>query len=145
MQGEDAARAVMSALGFPASGSGPALDEANDGPLAERIEEALGALSSSDALDRLASRGVPCAPVLGRDDAMGDPWLLENGFFHEVEDHDLGTCRIVRTYGEWLSSASPTAGSAPRVGEHSVEILADAGLSADEVKALCSTGVAARR
>jgi crotonobetainyl-CoA:carnitine CoA-transferase CaiB-like acyl-CoA transferase len=140
---EDAAQAALAALGCELPSSARALDDANDGPLAERIAEALATLPSSVALDRLASRSVPCAAVLGRDDAMSDPWLLENGFFHEVEDRDLGTCRIVRTYGEWVSSAPPTAATAPRIGEHTVEILTGAGLSEDDVDALCGTGVAA--
>jgi crotonobetainyl-CoA:carnitine CoA-transferase CaiB-like acyl-CoA transferase len=119
------------------------LEEANDSILARQVAQALELLPSATAVDRLTCAGVPCAQVLSRNDAMTDPWLLENGFFHDVEDSRLGTCRVVRTYGEWAGSLPPTARSAPVLGEHTTEVLAAARFSADEIDALYQEGVAA--
>jgi crotonobetainyl-CoA:carnitine CoA-transferase CaiB-like acyl-CoA transferase len=134
--------ATLEALGCEPWKEPSLLDEPNDGRLARRLEKALAALPSTTAIDRLASRGVPCSQVLSRDDAMNDPWLLENGFFHEVEDAELGTCRVVRTYGDWIASGLPVSRPAPRLGEHTTEVLTAAGYSTERIEALYQEGVA---
>jgi crotonobetainyl-CoA:carnitine CoA-transferase CaiB-like acyl-CoA transferase len=139
---EQSARAALDELGCEPWKGLSVLDEPNDGRLARRLEKALAALPSTSAIDRLASRGVPCAEVLSRNDAMTDPWLLENGFFHEVEDAELGPCRVVRTYSDWIASGLPIARSAPRLGEHTTEVLTAAGYSTERIEGLYQEGVA---
>jgi crotonobetainyl-CoA:carnitine CoA-transferase CaiB-like acyl-CoA transferase len=73
------------------------LDEPHNGPLAEMIGNALAVLPSAVAIERLAAHDVALAPVLSREEAMHNPWLEENAFFHEFDDADLGRCRVVRT------------------------------------------------
>jgi crotonobetainyl-CoA:carnitine CoA-transferase CaiB-like acyl-CoA transferase len=74
---------------------------------------------------------VPAARVLGRDDTLDDPWLEANRFFHVVDDPVFGPCKVVRSYAEWsrsgLSAPEPHA-SAPTIGQHTAEVLAEVGI-----------------
>jgi crotonobetainyl-CoA:carnitine CoA-transferase CaiB-like acyl-CoA transferase len=100
-------------------------------PLASVIAEALAPLPTEQVLDALSAEGVPAARVLTRTDALDDPWLEANRFFHVVDDPVFGPCKLVRSYAEWSRSgtATPNPGvSAPMVGQHTAEVLAEIGL-----------------
>jgi crotonobetainyl-CoA:carnitine CoA-transferase CaiB-like acyl-CoA transferase len=139
---EEAARAVCEALECHQS-EGAAISAAPPhGPLAEELAAALGGLTVETAVDRLSVRGLACAPVLSRFTATNDPWLWENGFFHEVEDEQLGTCRVVRTFAEWFAGGTRDARSAPVLGQDTGAVLGAAGLSTSELEGLYSRKVA---
>jgi hypothetical protein len=38
---------------------------------------------------------------------LHDPFLVENGFSHVVQDPVLGRLRVVRSYAEWRESDPP--------------------------------------
>jgi hypothetical protein len=60
--------------------------------------------------------------VLTRAEALDDPWLESNRFFHVVDDPVFGPCQVVRSYAEWSRSglSAPTShASAPTLGQPS--------------------------
>jgi crotonobetainyl-CoA:carnitine CoA-transferase CaiB-like acyl-CoA transferase len=101
------------------------------GSLASEIANRLAPLSTEEALDDLSAEGVPAARVLTRAETLDDPWLEANKFFHMVDDPVFGPCKIVRSYAEWsrsgISTPEPDA-SAPTIGQHTAEVLAEAGI-----------------
>ncbi len=103
-----------------------------DGALASAIAQMLASVPLASALDRLSVEGVPAARVLARAETLDDPWLEANGFFHTVDDPVLGLCKMVGSYAKWSRSGTAEARadpSAPAVGQHTADVLAEAGLT----------------
>jgi len=67
---------------------------------------------------------------------LDDPHLADTGFF-QFEDHPSeGRLRTMREPSTWSETEPPTGHFAPRRGEHTREILAEANYSGAEVEAL---------
>jgi crotonobetainyl-CoA:carnitine CoA-transferase CaiB-like acyl-CoA transferase len=85
---------------------------------------------------------IPAARMAGLDEVLTDPQLEAGGFFkratHPSEGEILYTDLAVR-FGEAPTGAARLQ---PQLGEHSVEVLREAGLSESEIKALVATGAA---
>jgi crotonobetainyl-CoA:carnitine CoA-transferase CaiB-like acyl-CoA transferase len=85
---------------------------------------------------------IPAARMAGLDDLFADPQLEASGFFrratHPSEGEILYTELPVRFGGESLTSERLQ----PRLGEHSVEVLREAGFSESEIEALAASGAA---
>jgi crotonobetainyl-CoA:carnitine CoA-transferase CaiB-like acyl-CoA transferase len=107
------------------------LAAAGIGPLASEIAHKCALVPTEHALDFLSAEGVPAARVLTRAETLDDPWLEANRVFHMVDDPVFGPCKIVRSYAEWSRSGSSTPepdASAPTIGQHTAEVLAEAGI-----------------
>jgi len=97
--------------------------------------------SSQDVLAALHEVGVPCGLLYTPADMADDPHFLARRSLVEVVDPDAGPVlmpavapRLSRTPGEirWTG---------PRLGEHTEQVLAEVGLSPDDVAALRAAGV----
>ncbi len=113
----------------------------------DELDELIGAWAAGFTADELDERvnaaGVVCAPVYSAADIHGDPWFRERGLLVEHEDEVHGTMsapgvvpRLTGTPGAIRRAARWT------VGADTHEVLAELGLSADEVAALERDGVA---
>ena len=80
------------------------------------------------------ARGIPIAPVHAVEDLPDDPQLRTRGFFQHVGDDEMPALRV-----PWMRRPSP----APFPGEHTVEVLREAGFSVDEIGRLEAAGVVA--
>ncbi|WP_315830774.1 CoA transferase [Bradyrhizobium prioriisuperbiae] len=84
---------------------------------------------------------IPASRVNRLDELDADPHLVATGFFVDVEDDRSGRMRFpgssVRFDGERAAVRMP-----PRLGEHTREVLAAAGVSDGEVDALIASGAA---
>ena len=83
---------------------------------------------------------IPCAPMNDLDALIDDPHLEAVGFFQTQTHPSEGRLRYTGIPSRWNGRALPIRRHAPRLGEHSVAILAEAGLAADEIDALVATG-----
>ncbi len=96
-----------------------------------------------EALRLMREASVTAGPVYSIADAMKDEHFREREIIVDVEDRDLGKLpmhnilpRLSATPGVWQKPA-------PNLGEHTDEVLAEAGLSAEEIAALKKDGAAA--
>ncbi len=91
-------------------------------------------------LKLLREQDIPSARVSSLDEVMADPQLAATGFFkratHPTEGEILYTDLPVR----FSDSGTSTERLQPRLGEHSIDVLREAGLSQTEIDALLASG-----
>jgi crotonobetainyl-CoA:carnitine CoA-transferase CaiB-like acyl-CoA transferase len=123
-----------------------------DAPAAERaarVREALErycALHEADEIYRAGQRlGFPWAPIRTQDENLDDPHLHDRGFWVPVHHPELGR-EFLYAGAPFVMGASPWgfARRPPLVGEHTDEVLAEAGVDETERRALVEDGVIGR-
>ncbi len=104
------------------------------------ILRTLAELFSTDSRDRwleiLRAVDIVSAPVNTLLEASNDPDVLANGYIAELEYPEIG--ETLKVHGSpWRFSETPAKlGTAPKLGEHNVEILTGLGYNDDEISAL---------
>ncbi len=83
---------------------------------------------------------IPCAPMNGLDALIDDPHLAAVGFFQTLAHPTEGNVRYTGIPSRWNGAALQITRHAPHLGEHSVAILKEAGIAADEIEALLRSG-----
>ena len=77
---------------------------------------------------------IPCMPVLAFEDLPEDTHLKQVGLFSTAEHPSEGRYRLVRQPVSLSAAPFRVRRHAPRLGEHTKEVLAEAGLSEDEIE-----------
>ena len=108
-----------------------------DGLDSERFQEALNAGYASFDTDELAERleqhEVPFARINPRDDVMNDPQIQAMGALLEFEHPIAGPMRQARPPGRFSETPADIFRCSPELGEHTREVLAEAGFSQDAI------------
>ena len=92
-------------------------------------------------LQKFDAADIPSMRLNSLESLMADPHLVACGYF-EVHEHPTeGPIRQMKPAGKWSESPPDIRCLAPRLGEHSAEILREAGYSAAEISALAAEGV----
>ena len=121
----------------------PALRQDNIDARLSVTQEALRARPASEWLARLEAEDVPCAPVLTRTEMIGHPQIRANGIVVESDHPGAGRLRQTRPAARFSKTPTSIVRGGPGLGEHSAEILAEAGLTRDEIATLLGAGIAA--
>ncbi|MGD0433319.1 MAG: CoA transferase [Acetobacteraceae bacterium] len=100
------------------------------------VGEILARGHSQDWLDRLDAADVPCAPVLRRGDVMNNVQVINNALIELMEQPTMGTVRQPRPAARFERTPARIGGPAPRIGEHTDAILAEAGYSPAEIESM---------
>ena len=111
--------------------------------LAARIEAVMEARPRSHWLERLEGRGVPCGPINDYAEVMADPHVRARELVVETDHPTLGRIPTLGTPIKLSETPLAPGRPAPRLGEHTDEILGDAGFGADEIAALRRAGAVA--
>jgi crotonobetainyl-CoA:carnitine CoA-transferase CaiB-like acyl-CoA transferase len=93
-------------------------------------------------LGKLKSADIPCGPVNQLAELADDEQLAAVDFFPLTDHPSEGRIRMVRPPVRFGDADCALRRHAPRLGEHSREILREAGLGAREVEDLISRGIA---
>lgn len=104
-----------------------------------RVAEIVRTRTTREWLELLQEHDIPCVPLHGLDDLVEDEHLAAVGFFERLAGPD-GGLTLVGVPTRWNGARLPVRRPAPLLGEHSVEVLAEAGLTAREVEVLVSEG-----
>ncbi|HUD88329.1 MAG TPA: CoA transferase [Xanthobacteraceae bacterium] len=96
--------------------------------------------TTAEWLALLRELEIPAARMSSLDDILTDPQLAATGFFKRATHPSEG--EILYTDLPVLFGDGPTSSGRlqPRLGEHSFEVLREAGLSENEIKALAASG-----
>ena len=111
--------------------------------LAARIEAVLAARPRSHWLELLEARGVPCGPINDYAEVMADPHVRARELVVETDHPTLGRIPTLGTPIKLSETPLAPGRPAPRLGEHTDEILGDAGFGADEIAELRRAGAVA--
>ena len=109
---------------------------ANRSALTKIIETVLAESPVEDVLFRLRAAQVPCAPVLAVDGVVVDPHVAARGVLTAATDSAIG--EILQTRMPIGDGRPPR--SAPLLGEHSREILAELGFTAEDIQTFITSG-----
>ena len=109
-------------------------EHAND--LYAYVSEAMQEKTTAEWVRLLLDNDIPVAPLHTLDSLIQDEHLMAKDFLPIVEHPTEGQIRQVGIAADWTVSPPSMRRLPPRLGEHSAEILREAGLSEAEVTAL---------
>jgi crotonobetainyl-CoA:carnitine CoA-transferase CaiB-like acyl-CoA transferase len=99
--------------------------------------------TTAEWLEALERADIPVQRMNSVDDIVADPHLAATGYFRTVEHPTEGRIRSMAVPSEWSESPPQYRRHAPRLGEHTREVLAEAGYGPAEIEALVAEGAAA--
>jgi len=109
------------------------------------VVEAMREKTTAEWLDLLEKADIPCMPMHTLDSLLEDPHLRQVGFFETVEHPTEGPIINMGIPVNWSASPGGTFRLAPLLGEHTEEVLREAGYSDREIAALLEEGTVAGR
>jgi crotonobetainyl-CoA:carnitine CoA-transferase CaiB-like acyl-CoA transferase len=121
----------------------PALRQKNIEARLQLTQQASMARPAAEWLDALTAAGVPCGPVLTRNEVIRHPQVQEMSVVVETEHLAAGRLRQARPAARFSGTPAEIRHGAPALGEHTQEILAELGFSAAEVDELRGRGAIA--
>lgn len=96
--------------------------------------------STAEWRELLERVDIPNMPMHTLETIQDDPHLREVGFFEPVDHPVEGPVTSMRVPSRWSRSQPKAGRPAPALGEHSREVLAEAGLAASEINDLLASG-----
>ena len=115
--------------------------EANADALGEAFNAAIATLSTAECLRRMRANDVPGAAVVPLAEIHDVPQIVHNDSLVEHHAGPAGRVREARPPVAFMGSDREVAGPAPRLGEHSTEVLTELGFDADTIASWRDDGV----
>lgn len=105
------------------------------------VADAIATRSTADWLAALTKADIPVMPLHTPDSLIDDGHHATTGFLRTVEHPHEGTVRSIGVPTRWSGRRPEPVRPAPRLGEHSVELLREAGYDEERIADLLARGV----
>lgn len=112
----------------------------NIGALYAMVAEAIRTRTTVEWLETLERLDIPAMPMHDAHSLLADAHLESVGFYREMEHPTEGQIRLMDVAGTWTKTPLSIHRHAPKLGEHSREILREAGYSEADVERLVASG-----
>jgi len=109
--------------------------------LAERIESITADRPRSHWLALLEAHDIPCGPINDYAQVFADPQIVAREMVVEVDHPTLGHLKTLGSPIKLSATPPEVRRRAPLLGEHTDEVLAEAGLTGGEIASLHQAGV----
>ncbi len=110
----------------------------------EETAKTMATRTTGEWLEMFGETSVPTIVVNTLDGLTQDPHLRAVDFWQEVDHPTEGRLRMTRFPVTFSETPADVRRLPPRLGEHSVEVLKEAGCSQAEIDAMLATGATAR-
>ncbi|MDH5209996.1 MAG: CoA transferase [Burkholderiaceae bacterium] len=110
--------------------------------LLPQVRDELQRRTSNELIELATGAGLPWAPITRPEDLLHDPHLLGSGGLAPVRLPDGRQAVAPLLPLAWQGGRLPKRLDPPGIGEHTIEVLASAGMTAPEIDALLASGVA---
>ena len=98
-----------------------------------KMQEYIGQHTTAEWLARLDEADVPCAPILRRSEIIKNEQVVARQIIEELDQPSVGRIRQPKPAARFQTNAARIGGPAPRIGEHSRQILRDLGYEDDAI------------
>jgi crotonobetainyl-CoA:carnitine CoA-transferase CaiB-like acyl-CoA transferase len=145
---DDEFRATARAIGRPEIADDPRFKTVADRMqnakvMTDIIAGIVAEMATAEITARLEAEDVPHARVLKREDVLTNEQVVANGSVTTFEDPRAGKMRLARSPATFDGAALPIRRHAPKLGEHTDEVLRDLGRTPDDIAKLRTGGAVA--
>jgi len=106
------------------------------------VADELKKRTTAEWIEAFERADIPVQRMNSLEDIVADPHLAAIGYLQTVEHPSEGRIKSLAVPSEWSESVPGYRRHAPRLGEHTREVLREAGYSAKEVEQLIASGAA---
>ena len=111
---------------------------ANIDALYDMIADELKARPTAEWMKLLQENDIPCMVLHSLETLLEDPHLRDRGFFAFRDHPSEGRIRTMREPTSWSETPPPSGQFAPRLGQHTLQVLTEAGYSQAEIDAMAT-------
>src|SRR5207244_1162276 len=111
----------------------------NYGRAYEMVADELKRRTTAEWIEALERADIPVQRMNSIEDILADPHLAAIGYFSVREHPSEGRIRTLAVPSEWSDSPPEYRRHAPRLGEHTREVLREAGLSLQRIEELIAS------
>ena len=114
----------------------PAARSVNATARIHKMGEYIAQHTTKEWLERLDAADVPCAPILRRSEIIGNEQVVARGIIAEFEQPTVGRVRQPKPAARFEVNEAVIGGPAPRVGQHSKDVLRELGYSDGDIETM---------
>jgi len=114
---------------------------ANIGSIYDELAELLVTRSTSEWMTLFDKADIPAMPLHTLESLIADPHLAATGFFSLEEHPSEGLVRHINPPGEWSATQPGSTRPTPKFGQHSREVLTEAGYTPGQIEQLLADEV----